>query len=333
MSATENKRSIVVGIFIFIGLVIFIAGVLTLGGKQKRFVSSITLKAVFNNVNGIQAGNNIFFSGVKIGTVSKINFYGNAQVEVTMHIEEAAQKYIHKNSVAKQGSEGFIGNKMIEILPGQGDVPQVEDGDRINVATALGPEDIMKTLQANNKNILAITDDFKKVTTDMLAGKGTLGTLLADTAMAGRLRQMTINLENASASTARVTSAVAQYTSKLNKKGTLTNELLTDTVVFASLKTAVKSLQSTAASASEMTNNLKLTSNKLNSDKNAVGVLLNDEQTAAKLKNTVSNLESSTKKLDENMEALQHNFLLRGFFKKKAKTEAAAKEKAEQEQK
>ncbi|MGY0035901.1 hypothetical protein [Pedobacter sp. NJ-S-72] len=171
---------------------------------------------------------------------------------------------------------------MIEILPGQGDAPQVEDGDRINVATALGPEDIMKTLQANNKNILAITDDFKKVTTDMLAGKGTLGTLLADTAMAGRLRQMTINLENASASTARVTSAVAQYTAKLNTKGTLTNELLTDTVVFASLKTAVKSLQSTAASASEMTNNLKLTSNKLNSDKNAVGVLLNDEQTAAK---------------------------------------------------
>ncbi|MGY0035900.1 hypothetical protein [Pedobacter sp. NJ-S-72] len=51
------------------------------------------------------------------------------------------------------------------------------------------------------------------------------------------------------------------------------------------------------------------------------------------MKNTVSNLESSTKKLDENMEALQHNFLLRGFFKKKAKTEAAAKEKAEQEQK
>ncbi|MBB6498729.1 MlaD family protein [Pedobacter cryoconitis] len=332
MSATENKRSIVVGIFIFIGLLIFIAGVLTLGGKQKRFVSSITLKAIFNNVNGIQAGNNIFFSGVKIGTVSKINFYGNAQVEVTMHIEESAQKYIHKNALAKQGSEGFIGNKMIEIIAGSGEAPEVEDGDRLNVVSALGPDDIMKTLQANNKNILAITDDFKKVTTNMLQGKGTLGTLLADTAMAARLRQMTVNLENASASTARVTSAVALYTSKLNTKGTLTNELLTDTTVFANLKKAVKSLQNTAASASEMTNNLKVTSNKLNSDKNAVGVLLNDEQTATKLKNTVSNLESSTKKLDENMEALQHNFLLRGFFKKKAKTEAAEKEKAQQQQ-
>lgn len=331
MSATENKRSIIVGLFIFIGLVIFIAGVLTLGGKQKRFVSSISLIAVFDNVNGIQAGNNVFFSGVKIGTVSKINFYGTSQVEVTMHIEKSAQKYIHKNSLAKLGSEGFIGNKMVEILSGPTQSPEVEDGDRLQIAQALGPDDIMKTLQANNENILAITNDFKSVSSSMLKGKGTLGTLLTDSVMADRLRQMSVNLENASATTARVTSAISQYTSKLNNKGTLATELLTDTTVFSNLKSAVKSLQLTAASASEMTNNLNKTSSKLNSDKNAIGVLLNDEETGARLKSTVSNLESSTKKLDENMEALQHNFLLRGFFKKKAKAEANAAKEAEKQ--
>jgi len=328
MSASENKRSIIVGIFIFIGLVIFIAGVLTLGGKQKRFVSSITLKAIFNNVNGIQAGNNVFFSGVKIGTVSKINFTGNAQVEVTMHIEEASQKYIHKNSLAKLSSEGFIGNKMIEILGGTPDALQVEDGDQLAIAAALAPEDIMKTLQDNNKNILAITNDFKQVSSGMLKGNGALGALLTDSLMANRLRQMTVNLENASATTARVTAAVSQYTSKLNNKGTLATELLTDTTVFSNLKSAVKSLQQTASTAAEMTTNLKATTNKLNSDKNAVGVLLNDEETGARLKTTVTNLESSTKKLDENMEALQHNFLLRGFFRKKEKAAAKEKEKA-----
>jgi len=332
MSASENKRSVIVGLFIFIGLVIFIAGVLTLGGKQKRFVSSITLKAVFNNVNGIIAGNNVFFSGVKIGTVSKINFYGNAQVEVTMHIEESAQKYIHKNSLAKLSSEGFIGNKMIEILGGSAEAPEVEDGDRLEIAAAISPDDIMKTLQDNNKNILAITNDFKVVSSNVLNGKGMLGAMLTDSLMTNRLRQLTINLENASASTARVTSAVSKYTDKLNNKGTVANEMLTDTVVFNNLRTAVASLKQTAASAAEMTNNLNQTSNKLNSDKNAIGVLLNDEQTGTKLKSTVTNLESSTKKLDENMEALQHNFLLRGFFKKKAKAEAKAKEQTQEQQ-
>lgn len=328
MSANQNKKSVIVGIFIFVGLAIFIAGVFTLGGKQKRFVSTVTLTAVFDNVNGIQAGNNVFFSGVKIGTVSKINFYGNAQVEVTMHIEKSSKKYIHKNAMAKLSSEGFIGNKMIEILGGTADAPEIEDGDQLQVAATVGTEDIMKTLQANNKNILAITDDFKVVSASIMSGKGMLGALLTDSLMTDRLRQLTVNLENASASTARVTAAVSKYADKLNNKGTVANELLTDTVVFNNLRTAVASLKQTAASAAEMTNNLNQTSSKLSSNKNALGVLLNDEATGAKLKTTVSNLESSTQKLDENMEALQHNFLLRGFFKKKAKAEAKEKEKA-----
>jgi phospholipid/cholesterol/gamma-HCH transport system substrate-binding protein len=48
-------------------------------------------------------------------------------------------------------------------------------------------------------------------------------------------------------------------------------------------------------------------------------MFLHDEKTAANLKNTLQNLQSASKKLDEDLEAVQHNFLLRGFFKKKAK--------------
>ena len=56
------------------------------------------------------------------------------------------------------------------------------------------------------------------------------------------------------------------------------------------------------------------------SNKNApAGMLLNDEQSAEKIKGTLQNLQSASKKLDEDLEALQHNFLLRRFFKKKAK--------------
>jgi phospholipid/cholesterol/gamma-HCH transport system substrate-binding protein len=50
-----------------------------------------------------------------------------------------------------------------------------------------------------------------------------------------------------------------------------------------------------------------------------VGVLLHDSEIADAMKTTLKNLESGSKKLDEDLEALQHNFLLRRFFKKKAK--------------
>jgi phospholipid/cholesterol/gamma-HCH transport system substrate-binding protein len=47
--------------------------------------------------------------------------------------------------------------------------------------------------------------------------------------------------------------------------------------------------------------------------------MLHDDEAGAFFKESLKNLESSSKKLDEDLEAVQHNFLLRGYFKKKAK--------------
>jgi phospholipid/cholesterol/gamma-HCH transport system substrate-binding protein len=49
--------------------------------------------------------------------------------------------------------------------------------------------------------------------------------------------------------------------------------------------------------------------------------LLTDTAFARKLKSTLSNAKSASAKLDENMEALQHNFLLRGYFRKQKKAQ------------
>jgi phospholipid/cholesterol/gamma-HCH transport system substrate-binding protein len=50
--------------------------------------------------------------------------------------------------------------------------------------------------------------------------------------------------------------------------------------------------------------------------------LLSDSVFADRLRVTVENAETASAKLDENMEAMQHNFLFRGYFKKKDKNEA-----------
>ena len=127
----ENKRSVLVGIFVFLGIAILVVGVLTLGGQQKKFVTAIRLNAVFDDVGGLQTGNNIWFSGVKIGTVRKINFYGDSQVEIEMNVEESSAQYIRKDSKATISSDGLIGNKIIVIYGGSTEVPVVENGSPI----------------------------------------------------------------------------------------------------------------------------------------------------------------------------------------------------------
>lgn len=324
MQITDNRKQITVGVFILLGLVIFVLGVFTLGSQKKAFVKSFTVNAVFSDIQGLKAGNNVWFSGVKIGTIKKIQFYGISQVQVFMNIEEDAHKYIHKNAAASISSDGLIGNKIVVITGGTPKFPFVEDGDQLQVASTLSTDDIMKTFQVNNKNLVDVTSDFKVLAQNLVEGKGTAGALLADEKIANNFKAIVENLKKTTESANRMATEMNTFTKTLNTKGGLADKLMTDTAVFAKLEQSVNELQKTAASASAMTDNLNKATAKFNQTDNAVGLLINDQKTADQVKGIMHNLETSSKKLDENLEALQHNFLLRGFFKKKAKEEAAA---------
>jgi phospholipid/cholesterol/gamma-HCH transport system substrate-binding protein len=321
-----NKRAITVGIFIFIAIAIFIAGVLALGGQNKTFAKTISISAIFNDVNGLQAGNNIWLSGVKVGTIKKISFISNAQVQVEMNVETKYQQYIHKDAKAKIGSDGLIGNKIIVIYGGTQQAPLAQEGDVLGVEKAAGMDEMLATLQENNKNILAITTDFKEVSKGIAAGEGTLGKLLKDEGVVNQVEGILVSLQRTSlkadamlAKANTMAADLADYTSKLQTKGSLTNDLITDTVIFSRLRATMTQVEQASQTANALMADLKTTSQRLNASDGAVGVLLNDAETATQLKETIRNLQTSTKKLDENMEALQHNFLLRGFFRRRAK--------------
>lgn len=319
----NNKKAITVGIFLFIGIVIFLLGVFTLGGQRKTFTKSFQLSVVFDDIQGLKVGNNVWFSGVKVGLIKKIEFYGTSQVKVTLNVEEEAHKYIHRDAKASISSDGLIGNKIVVIDGGSPKFPFIEDGDELAVNKTLSTDDIMKTLQVNNKNLNEITSDFKLLANNLVEGKGTMGALLTDQKIADNFKKIVNNLEATTASTNRMAMQLNTFSNKLNTGGGLADKLLTDTVVFARLKSSVNELQKTTASAAVMTENLSKASGKLNQTDNAAGILLNDAKTAEQVKTIMKNMETSSKKLDENLEALQHNFLLRGFFKNKAKeTEA-----------
>ncbi len=317
---SSNKRNVRLGIFIFIGLLFFVIGIMAIGSINKAFTKTIFVTSEFNDVSGLQQGDNIWFSGVKVGTVKEMEFLPNANVNVTMKIEEKSKEFIKKNANAKVASDGLIGSKIIVIYGGTPDASSIESGDKLAVEDLISTEDMMNMLQENNVNLLAITTDFKSITKKIAEGEGSLGKLLSNDEMYDNINVTISTLQNASNNAVKLTAEVNAFTKKLNAEGGLANDLVTDTAVFNSIQASVAQLNAITKTATEVANNLKTTTNDINTNKNTpIGVLLNDEQAAASLKTTIANLESSTKKLNESMEALQHNFLLRGFFKKKEK--------------
>src|SRR5436190_338124 len=118
MNESSNKKAVVVGLFVFIGLAFLVAGILMVGNIHDTFKRKMKVVSLFDDISGLQTGNNVLFSGVKIGTVSNLRFYGKSQVEVTMNVETKAQQYIRKDAKVKISTDGLIGNKILVIYGG-----------------------------------------------------------------------------------------------------------------------------------------------------------------------------------------------------------------------
>lgn len=314
MNKPINKRAIAVGIFIVVGLVFLVGGVMTIGNLHSTFSKKISVSTVFVDVNGLASGNNIWFSGVKIGTVKKLEFYGKAQVKVIMNINTESKQYIRKDAKVKISTDGLIGNKILVIYGGTPLFAEVEEGDTLSNEVMLSAETIMSTFQESNLNILALT---KKLT----KGEGTIGKLMTSDSVYNSIASTANSLQVASANAQKLIASLSDFSSKLNTKGTLTNDLVTDTTIFNSFKSTVLQLHKVADTASVFVSNLKRASEDPNSP---VGVLLHDQKAGADLKATITNLNTSSKKLDQDLEALQHSFLLRKHFRKASKKKKAS---------
>jgi phospholipid/cholesterol/gamma-HCH transport system substrate-binding protein len=330
MKPAQRKRAVIVGIFILLGIMFLFGGLFMIGGKRNSFEKTIRLNVIFDNVSGLQNGNNIWCAGVKIGIVKKVRLISNHKVQVLMEIDKEYQDLIYKDTRAKIGSDGLVGNKIVMIYGGSQDMSTVKSGDTLFSENIHDKEQMMNTLDESTKNLLDITKDFKTVSKRMADGQGTLGRLFTEDSLMNMLKLTAERLQSGSLHIQMLASDISGYTAKLHAKGALANDLVTDTSLFSKLRIAAVQIEEASENAKELTNNLKIVSYNLKDSSNLAGIVFHDTQTAKNLRVTVENLREGTKKFDDNMLALQHNFLFRGFFRKRAKQE---QQQREQEQK
>lgn len=312
MNESPQRQAVILGLFIAIGLGILAGGVMAIGGLNDRFSQKIHVSATFANVGGLQKGDKVWYSGVSVGTVQKIGFDDASHVHVDLGIDAKASAFIPADVHAKIGSDGFIGNTLVVLFDGTQGGPDLADGATVETVEALSTEQMFAMLDQNNKNILSITEDLKGLTARISAGEGSIGKLLKDEALFTDLKLAVSDLKDVSSNAKAMSGQLATFSSKMNREGSLPNEIVTDQDTWASLQSSVKRLESVTTS--------------LEKPAGPVGVLLNDPAAAQDLGETLENLNTGSAALAENMEALQHNFLLRGYFKKQEKKQEEAAE-------
>jgi phospholipid/cholesterol/gamma-HCH transport system substrate-binding protein len=316
MKSTSSQK-LKLGLFVIIGTILFVVAVYLIGQKESMFTKTFTISAYFQNVNGLQKGNNVRYSGINIGTVNSIEMINDSTIKVAMNIEEKIITNIKKNAIATIGSDGLVGNMIVSIVPGTGSASTIENGDIIESFSKIGASDILNTLSTTGENTAILTAKLLKVADALTDGKGTLGVLLNDTIMAKDLMLSVKNLKEASrGATATINELNSLIKSIQTNNETVLGMILNDTVSGQKLKAIVSNLEASSKEIDGVINSAHLVLTDLNSSQGALNYIVKDTSLVNNIKSTLKNINEGTDKFNENMEALKHNFLTRGYFRK-----------------
>lgn len=316
---SRKFNNIQLGLFVLAGLLFLVLGLYFIGKNENLFGPSFRLKTEFKNVGGLVPGNNVLYAGIQVGTVKKVVLVNDTLVEVTMVINENVRPHIQKNAIASIGTDGFIGNRILNIQPGKGFSQPVEEYDVIASKSVISTDDMLETLAVSNRNLEVITENLK-TTIHRINNSSGLWELLDDQSLPKNIRQSADNIRlTTEKSKDFITDLQSVITDVKNGKGSL-GAILTDTSIALQLNQALQKINKVGENADDLANEIRSITTgikkDLNEGKGIANSLLKDTAIVHKLNKSLNNIEKGTAAFNENMEALKHNFLLRGYFKR-----------------
>jgi len=313
------RKNIFLGLFVLIGIILFIIGIFLIGAKNEMFMKTFPISATFANATGLKVGSNVRYNGVKVGIVKMVKLVNDTIVQVDLQIEESKRGFIRNTAIASIVSDGLMGDKIIDIKSGKTEGEPLKNNDFVQVQNPLMTDEMLQTLSKTNANIKVITDNLKSLTSEIVSGNGTAQSLYKDTVMANNLRKSFSNLDAITSQVLDVSKSLKQVTNKIQNGNGALSEIINDTVLANNLSETMDKLKQTSDELIKASGSLTKTVEKANSGKGPINMLLSDTTLSANVQQSMLNIKKASVGLDENMEALKHNFLTRGYFRKMEK--------------
>lgn len=318
----QTTRNIQLGLFVLLGL----GGIITLlyfiGSNQNLFGKNFTMEAYFRDVSGLRVGNNVRFSGIVIGTVKTIEIVSDTSVQVVMKIDDNLVRFLKQNDEASIGTDGLMGNKVVDIEPGPAGGKMIQMGDRINSKEALDMDAMMRTLDITNRNVAEMSEDLKH-TVQRFNRSVALWKILDDADLPNYVNNSFKSLQSA---TSRANTLVADVSAMIDEvahaKGGMI-ALLKDSTLTHDLGESAMRIRNVSEQAEKLTTTLNATVRSLEKDIKSGGgplnAVLRDTTMTSSIDRSLQNIESGTERFNQSMEALKAHWLLKGYFRRQEK--------------
>jgi phospholipid/cholesterol/gamma-HCH transport system substrate-binding protein len=294
----KRDNGVIVGIFIFLALFVFVISVFTIGSRKGMFKESMTLNAYFGSVDGVRKGAYVRLSGVEVGIVNAIEITNNNNIKLELKIDKELSRFIRKNSEASIQLEGLVGDKYVAITYGTFDSDPLMDKDTIKTKEPFSLGAILQRAQESVDNATQVTEELSVIFKKVNSGKGTIGKLINDETMYTNLNSATSYVDTTLREAALQLKNMSGSYSKIS--GSIEKVVVGADSAITTIKTIMDRVKG-----GEGTIWALFTKNDLyDSLLSVVGTTLK----------TLDEAKIGASKFAENMEALKHNFLFKGYF-------------------
>ena len=294
-----------VGVFVLSGLLLFAVGLFMIGDRQMAFAKKFTIYTRFTKITGLQPGAIVRVSGAKAGAVKEILPPGRPsdKFKVKLEITEDLHQIVRNDSIASIETEGLVGGTFLAIAGGSDQSPPAPAE---SIIPSREPFEIADLLQQMNSTTTKVNDTIDLLQDDLQRAIMSI----ADTAQnANRLIvDVSDDVKTMASAGSRISADAAAIADGIRKgEGTL-GKLVKDDELYRHVTSIAKKAEEIATDAKQVVEQARKAIAELQAKDGPV------QGMAANLKQTLDDARSAMNGFAENMEALKHNFLVRGFF-------------------
>jgi phospholipid/cholesterol/gamma-HCH transport system substrate-binding protein len=167
----ERAAKIRVGVFVLVGLGVFLGVIYMLGARARLFESRYTLYAEFSDVGGLQEGATVRLAGVQIGRVSGVTLPAEpgGKVRVSLRIASQFADRIRKDSEARIQTQGLLGDRIVEITIGTARTAALQPNetlrsrDPVDISNVIGEgAGVVRSVAALSESLRDVATQFEK---------------------------------------------------------------------------------------------------------------------------------------------------------------------------
>ena len=304
----NRTRAVGAGAFVIIGALLFTAALFMIGARRMLFDERFPVYAEFARLGQLEIGATVRVAGAEAGEVTDITVPpGPAdKFRVKMEVREDLHQLVRTDSVAVAQTEGLVGGIYVNIQTGSEQAPQIADGGTIQSKEPFSAADLMQqmsdTVTTINMTVQSLSGEAEKAIREVSATASDAHALMME--LKPEFEAIANNGARIAADTQQIMAGVQAG------RGTL-GKLIKDDTLYEKMRDITDQSQVVVANVRDLTTEARRAISDFRSkDGPAQGLF-------ADMRVTLSQAREATADLADNMEAMKHNFLLRGFFNRR----------------